>query len=114
MITLYGIKNCDTVKKAQKWLEKQNIDYKFHDFRQDGLEKKLVQSWIATLGWEEVVNKRSTTWKNLDDSTRDNLNETTVVSTVLEQPTLIKRPVLTSEKQILIGFNEADYAALLL
>ena len=112
MITLYGIKNCDTVKKAQKWLTLQNIDFQFHDFRKDGLEKKLVQQWIRTVGWETLVNKRSTTWKGLDDVTKSNLNDKTVIDIILEQPTLIKRPVLTLKDQLLIGFKEAEYLAI--
>ena len=67
MLTVYGIKNCDTVKKARRWLEDDGIDYQFHDFRQDGLEKKLLSNWVKQLGWQALVNKRSTTWRNLAD-----------------------------------------------
>ena len=66
MITLYGIKNCDTVKKACKWLELHGVEYQFHDFRVDGLEREAVQAWLAELGWQNLVNKRSTSWKALD------------------------------------------------
>ena len=69
MTTLYGIKNCDTVKKARKWLDNKAIDYQFHDFRVDGLERAQLEEWVAELGWETLVNKRSTTWKQLDQAT---------------------------------------------
>ena len=65
MATLYGIKNCDTVRKARKWLESEEIDYSFHDFRVDGLDKKNLSAWVKSVGWEELLNKRSTTWKQL-------------------------------------------------
>lgn len=111
MATLYGIKNCDTVKKARKWLDKKAIDYQFHDFREDGLEKKLVQGWVNSLGWEGLINKRSTTWKGLDAKTKATLDDHSIIDTVLQQPTLIKRPVLIAEDQLLIGFKETDYNA---
>jgi Spx/MgsR family transcriptional regulator len=109
MTTLYGIKNCDTIKKARKWLESQSIDYHFHDFRQDGLDEKLLRGWVQELGWETLVNKRSTTWKQLGASTRDTMTEASAVKTMLENPTLIKRPVLDMGSQRHVGFSPADY-----
>lgn len=112
MTTVYGIKNCDTVKKARKWLEAQGIDYRFHDFRADGLEAEQVQNWIAELGWENLVNKRSTTWKQLDGDVRDAMNESTALRAIIDQPTLIKRPLIDTGKQRLVGFKESLYQSL--
>jgi len=110
--TLFGIKNCDTVKKARKWLDTQGINYRFHDFREDGLSKAQVAKWVAELGWETLVNKRSTTWKQLDANTRDNLNDSTVVPIILENPTLIKRPLLDTGDSRRVGFKADDYQQL--
>lgn len=109
MITLYGIKNCDTVKKARDWLVKNNIDYRFHDFRADGLDKNQVTNWIAELGLENLVNKRSTTWKELDESTKAHFNEQNAVAIIVENPTLIKRPLLDTSKQKFLGFKDTEY-----
>lgn len=112
MTTLYGIKNCDSVKKARRWLETQAVDYRFHDFRQDGISRQQVEQWIATLGWETVVNKRSTTWKQLDDSTRQSMTAATALLAILDNPTLIKRPLLETGDQLITGFKDAQYAAI--
>ena len=109
MITLYGIKNCDTVKKARKWLDAQGIDYHFHDFRQDGLERDAVAGWVAELGWETLLNKRSTSWKELDESARLAMDENAALEAILNQPTLIKRPLLDTGKERFTGFSAADY-----
>lgn len=109
MVTLYGIKNCDTVKKARDWLVKNNIEYRFHDFRTDGLDKTQVQNWITQIGLENLVNKRSTTWKELDESIKDNLNENNAGAVIVENPTLIKRPLLDTGKQKFVGFKETEY-----
>lgn len=109
MITLYGIKNCDTVKKARTWLDQQGVDYRFHDFRVDGLDAAQVQRWIAELGLETLVNKRSTTWKELSDSIKENFTASTAVNIIVENPTLIKRPLLDTGTQKLLGFKPADY-----
>lgn len=111
MTTLYGIKNCDTVKKARRWLDGQGIDYAFHDLRADGLDAATVQAWLDQLGWEVVVNKRSTTWRQLDEATKNNLNGGSACALLLDNPTLIKRPVLDIDGQYRIGFKESDYQA---
>jgi Spx/MgsR family transcriptional regulator len=110
--TLYGIKNCDTVKKARKWLDARQVDYRFHDFREDGLEKQQLLAWVNELGWETLVNKRSTTWKQLDQDTRDAMNKTMAINTMLAKPTLIKRPVLDTGNEQLVGFKGAEYEKL--
>ncbi|MCE3251616.1 MAG: ArsC family reductase [Cellvibrio sp.] len=110
MITLYGIKNCDTVKKTRTWLEQHKIDYYFHDFRVDGLTAAQVSNWIAEIGLESLINKRSTTWKELDDATKINFSETTAPAIVSANPTLIKRPLLDTGKQKYVGFKDTEYA----
>ena len=110
MITLYGIKNCDTVKKSRDWLAKKNIEYRFHDFRVDGLDKVQVNSWIAEIGLDTLVNKRSTTWKELNENIKENFNEQNAALVIAENPTLIKRPLLDTGKQKHVGFKDSEYA----
>lgn len=112
MVTLYGIPNCDTVKKARQWLDQQGVDYRFHDFRADGLSASQVEAWIADLGLDVLINKRSTSWKNLDAAARDSLDENSAVQLVLDNPTLIKRPLLESGKLRTVGFKPALYETL--
>lgn len=109
MITLYGIKNCDTVKKARKWLDQHGVDYRFHDFREDGLDEDAVRGWLEELGWETLVNRRSTSWKALDEQTRQNMDTQTALSAIMEQPTLIKRPLLDTGHERFTGFSAASY-----
>lgn len=109
MITLYGIKNCDTVKKARDWLDKNNITYRFHDFRADGLSEAQVHLWVTELGLDTLVNKRSTTWKELDESSKNNFNPTSAPKIVAANPTLIKRPLLDTSKQKYVGFKDTEY-----
>ena len=107
MITLYGIKNCDTVKKARKWLDEHAIDYAFHDLRGDGLTQEQVSEWVAELGWETLVNKRSTSWKALDESDREQHGQRLAQAAIMAQPTLIKRPLLDTGHQRFTGFSAA-------
>jgi arsenate reductase (glutaredoxin) len=109
MITLYGIKNCDTVKKARTWLEQNKVDYQFHDFRADGLSETKVKTWIAEIGLENLVNKRSTTWKELDEATKTNFSEANAATVISENPTLIKRPLLDNGKHKYVGFKDTEY-----
>ena len=110
MIKLYGIPNCDTVKKARKWLDAQGIDYQFHDFRQDGVDKKLLQGWLEKLGWETLLNRRSTSWRALDEKQKSIQSDNDALKLLLANPTLIKRPVLQQGKILLVGFNEKEWA----
>jgi len=110
MNILYGIKNCDTVKKARAWLESNHIEFQFHDFRVDGLSEAQVKAWIAELGLEALVNKRSTTWKELGEATKADFNEKIAVQTILASPTLIKRPLLDTGASKHLGFKGNDYA----
>lgn len=108
---LYGIKNCDTVKKARRWLEANDVAHTFHDFRTDGLEKATVDSWLKHVSWEVLLNKRGTTWRKLEDPRKEQLDEAIAVELMLANPTLIKRPVITTENACFVGFKEADYTA---
>ncbi|AOV16717.1 arsenate reductase [Acidihalobacter aeolianus] len=108
--TLYGIRQCDTVTKARKWLEARHIDYEFHDFRVEGLSPELLQGWVSRLGHEILVNRRGTTWRRLDESWKDGLDKPRAIQLMLENPTVIKRPVLDFADSLLVGFNEADYS----
>ena len=112
MITLYGIKNCDTVKKSRRWLENNSIDYKFHDFREDGLDKKQLTTWVKKLGWEVIVNKRSTTWRNLSEKEKDISSNSLAIKLLLENPTLIKRPVVQSKNKLFVGYKEDEFKQL--
>lgn len=112
MLILYGIKNCDTVKKARRWLEDHGIEYQFHDFRQDGIDKKQLTGWLENLGWEMIVNKRSTTWRNLSDEDKNISSNTQAIKLLLANPTLIKRPITQNTKVLLVGFKEAEYKKL--
>jgi Spx/MgsR family transcriptional regulator len=110
VITLYGIKNCDTVRKARKWLDTHNIDYQFHDFREDGLDSDAVAAWIDELGWQNLLNRRSQSWKTLDEDTRASMDDEAAHKAVLMHPTLIKRPLLDTGEQRYTGFSAANYA----
>jgi Spx/MgsR family transcriptional regulator len=113
LLTLYGIKNCDTVKKARNWLKAQDIEYRFHDLREDGLERDQAAGWIAELGWETLVNRRSTTWKQLPASMREVMDADLALTQVIEHPTLIKRPVLDTGDSRHVGFKEDEYRNIL-
>lgn len=110
---MYGIKNCDTIKKARAFLEQNGVDYEFHDFREDGLNPIQLRAWIREHGWEKVINKRSTTWRNLPEESKTNMDETLALVIAEDQPTIIKRPVLELSDKVLIGFSEKTYAELL-
>lgn len=109
MTILYGISNCDTVKKARLWLDQRAVPYRFHDLRRDGLTPAHLQNWLAAVAWEKLVNKRSTTWKQLDSIAKQQLDASTVVATLLAHPTLIKRPVVERDGALMVGFNADDY-----
>ncbi len=117
MVVLYGISNCDTVKKARKFLEQQAVEFQFHDFRKDGLETKQVTRWIKDLGLDIVVNKRSRTWKELSEKQQALLQSAKAADLIVDNPTLIKRPLLaigenTSSLKHYVGFDPKQYLAL--
>lgn len=112
MTVLFGIPNCDTVKKARRWLDDRGVSYRFHDFRADGLDADQVQHWLSKIGVENLINKRSTTWKNLDQDVREAINEQSAIPLILEQPTLIKRPLLDLNGEFHLGFKADTYEVL--
>lgn len=112
MTTVYGIKNCDTVKKALRWLDSHKVSYVFHDFRKDGLEHGKVLQWLAKLGVDTLINKRSTTWKELSEQDKTRLTNDGNVEVICANPTLIKRPVIETGGKIMLGFRESDYQQL--
>lgn len=111
--TLYGISNCDTVRKARRWLDASHVEYHFHDVRQDGLAASVVESWLASQDWDTVVNRRSTSWKALSAAERDAMDSDHALQAILQSPTLIKRPVLVGDDVLEFGFSAARYGALL-
>ncbi|WP_415911576.1 ArsC family reductase [Neptuniibacter sp. QD37_11] len=112
MITMYGIPNCDTIKKAKKWLEANGVDYQFHDYRKNGLEEAQLKAWIDELGWELLLNKRGTTWRQQPDEVKNNINEASAIALMLEHPAMIKRPLLDTGSERKVGFKDTEYAAL--
>jgi len=108
---LYGIKNCDTVKKARKWLDQNGVDYQFHDFKKDGLDDPLLSSWEKALGWEALINRRGTTWRKLPEEVRDTISAQTAHAIMLENPSIIKRPVVESGNEVRVGFNADEWSA---
>lgn len=114
MLTMYGIKNCDTIKKARRWLEAHQIAYQFHDYRADGLDRELLNTFIAELGWEALLNTRGTTWRKLDETVRAGINNADAAAALmLEMPAIIKRPLLCAPGQpMLLGFSELTYMKL--
>jgi len=112
MITLYGIKTCDTCRAALKWLAQKGLAHRFHDLRADGIDAKKVSSWISALGWETVINRRSTTWRGIPEKTREGLDAKSAAALALKEATLIKRPVIEAKGVLLIGFDAKVKAAL--
>lgn len=110
MTTLYGIKNCDTIKKARKWLEQQGIEYQFHDYRVDGLDISWLTETEQHLGWENLLNKRGTTFRKLADAQKDNLDKDKALALLLEHPAMIKRPVLINKNTYYLGFKAEQYS----
>ena len=113
-VVLYGIspKNCDTIKKARRWLEANHIEYRFHDYRADGLDAEFLHNAIKELGWEALLNTRGTTWRKLDESLRASINNAdSAAKLMLEMPAIIKRPLLCAPGQpMLLGFSETLYS----
>ncbi|KHS69424.1 ArsC family transcriptional regulator [Pectobacterium brasiliense] len=115
-LTMYGIKNCDTIKKARRWLDDQQVAYRFHDYRADGLDEQLLQRFIDQLGFQALLNTRGTTWRKLSEELRERINSDTSDSAeasknlMLEQPAVIKRPLLiTDDGHALLGFSIDSY-----
>ncbi|KRB28136.1 ArsC family transcriptional regulator [Mesorhizobium sp. Root695] len=108
-ITMYGITTCDTVKKARVWLEGHDVAYRFHDLRAEGLDAKRLDDWAGKVGWEKLLNKASTTFRELADKDKQGLDEKQAKALMLAKPTMIKRPVLEVGDRILVGFKPDVY-----
>ncbi|OLQ89205.1 arsenate reductase [Vibrio ponticus] len=111
-ITMYGIPNCDTIKKAKKWLEAESVSFDFHDYRKQGIDTEMVTTFCQALGWENVLNKRGTTFRQLSQEQKDSLNEQSAIALLVEHPAMIKRPILLVNDQYHIGFKADQYAAI--
>jgi len=113
MIVLYGIKNCDTMKKARAWLDGHGIAYDFHDYKTAGIDKARLEGWVSQLGWEAVLNRAGTSFRKLPDAEKEGLTAKKAVALMLAQPSMIKRPVLEKAGKITAGFRPEQYEKLL-
>ncbi|MEA2920995.1 MAG: hypothetical protein QOF07_958 [Bradyrhizobium sp.] len=109
-ITIYGIKNCDTMKKARAWLDGHGVAYDFHDYKTGGIAKEKLKAWSDQLGWETLLNRAGTTFRKLPEADREGLNERKALALMLAQPSMIKRPVLDLGSKLLVGFKPDIYA----
>jgi arsenate reductase len=110
MTTIYGIKNCDTMKKARAWLDSHRVDYDFHDYKSEGIAKDKLRRWSDELGWETLLNRAGTTFRKLSEAEKEGLNERKALALMLAQPSMIKRPVLDLGGKLLVGFKPEIYA----
>lgn len=109
-ITIYGIKTCDTMKKARVWLDEHGVDYVFHDYKAEGIDKASLERWAKDVGWETLLNRAGTTFRKLPDAQRENVTEKKAIALMLEQPSMIKRPVLDIGGKLIVGFKPDAYA----
>jgi len=110
VLTIYGIPNCDTCRKARKWLDANSVEHRFHDLRVDGLDKKMLNRWLESVDWQKLLNTRSATWRGLAETDKQDLDETSAIDLMLMHPTLVKRPLADSGDSVVVGFSEVDYA----
>ena len=111
--TLYGIPNCDTVRQARAWLDGQGVTYAFHDYKKAGITAAKVKAWCKVLGWESVLNRAGTTYRKLPDAAKADLDQSKAIALMIEQPSLIKRPLVEHKGGLLIGFKQAEWEAAL-
>ena len=115
MTDIYGIKNCDTMKKAFKWLDSHHVSYNFHDYKKVGADKDVLTKAMVQHGWDSVINRRGTTWRKLSDEQKSSMDDMSAVECAMENPSIIKRPLLiTDADDILLGFDEGQYREKLL
>lgn len=110
MTTIYGIKNCDTMKKAFTWLDGHKVAYHFHDYKKEGIERARLEKWVKQVGWEVLLNRAGTTFKKLPDKDKTGLTEKKAIALMLAQPSMIKRPVVEKGAKLLVGFKPEEYA----
>ena len=111
-ITIYGIKNCDTMKKARAWLDKRGVDYAFHDYKTAGIERAQLEQWAKQVGWDTLLNRAGTTFRKLPDKDKNGVDAKKAIALMLEQPSMIKRPVLDLGRgKLLVGFSPEAYSA---
>ena len=108
-LTVFGIKNCDTMKKAMKWLDDNSVSYHFHDYKKEGVPERRLRQWLEALGWETVINKRGTTWRKLDDAVKESMNTEKAITVAMDNPSIIKRPILQNDDSITAGFNADEW-----
>lgn len=113
MLTIYGIRNCDTMKKAFSWLDAAGLPYAFHDYKKTGIDTATLTRWEKTLGWETLLNRRGTTWRKLDAATQAAIDRESALRLMQEQPSLIKRPVLEDGKRLMAGFEPESWSKML-
>lgn len=109
MITLYGIANCDTLRKARGWLDENGIVYQFHDYKRQGLERDRLVEWVNEFGWEALINRKGTTWRRLAPEVRDSIDEAGAITLMLDKPSIIRRPLLDTGSERLLGFDAQHY-----
>lgn len=109
-IRMYGIKNCDTIKKARDWLEQHGIDFEFHDYKASGIDRNTLETWCREVGWEVLLNRAGTTFRKLPEKEREGIDEQRAIKLMVAQPSMIKRPVLDVGKRRLVGFKPDNYA----
>ena len=112
MTTIYGIKNCDTMKKARSWLDGHKVAYSFHDYKTAGIDKPTLEGWTKKVGWEVLLNRAGTTFKKLPDADKENITEKKAIALMLAQPSMIKRPVLEAKGKLTVGFRPETYQKL--
>ncbi|WP_029013899.1 ArsC family reductase [Niveispirillum irakense] len=110
-VTIYGIKNCDTMKKARTWLDTRGIAYRFHDYKTDSIDRATLEGWENRVGWQVLLNRAGTTFRKLPDDAKEGLDGPRAIALMLEQPSMIKRPVLAVGDTLLVGFKPPDYEA---
>ena len=113
MITIHGIKNCDTMKKARAWLDAHGIAHAFHDYKTQGIAEATLRGWVKELGWEALLNRAGTTFRKLPETQRENLDAPRAIALMLAQPSMIKRPVLAAQGRLLVGFKPEEWAKVL-
>jgi Spx/MgsR family transcriptional regulator len=111
MITVYGIRNCQTMKKAFSWLDEHGVEYVFHDYKKSGVDRARLQGWVKAVGWQTLLNTRGTTWRRLTPDQQADVTQDKAIALMAEHPSLIKRPVVETGRQLLVGFDPQIFAS---